>query len=244
MPARLAAKKGRGLQKTIFPVASLVIGILASVAAACTTVAPATLPAAPLASTLPTSSPALPATATAIIPATSTPLPVPSTTPTPPPTATATNPATSRAAPSSAPTAAAAASDFTTTGAFFALSVADVNASAQWYSEKLGLKVVLRPPKTDQSTVVELEGGGLIVELIQVDGSRPLAAVAPGLKSNLLVHGIVKVGAIVDDFDQTVAMLRQRHVTLALGPFPASADQRANIIVQDNDGNLIQFFGK
>ncbi len=48
----------------------------------------------------------------------------------------------------------------------------------------------------------------------------------------------------MENFDQTVALLRARQVTIVLGPFPASAEQRANIIVQDNDGNLIQFFGK
>jgi hypothetical protein len=29
-----------------------------------------------------------------------------------------------------------------------------------------------------------------------------------------------------------------------MGPFPKSATQRANVIVRDNAGNLIQFFGK
>jgi catechol 2,3-dioxygenase-like lactoylglutathione lyase family enzyme len=34
------------------------------------------------------------------------------------------------------------------TGAFFALSVPDFDASAEWYSEKLGLKITMREPKT------------------------------------------------------------------------------------------------
>src|SRR5262245_33281615 len=59
------------------------------------------------------------------------------------------------------------ASFMTTSGAFFALSVADVKASADWYVTKLGLKIVMQPPKTDQSTVIVLAGGGLTVELLQ-----------------------------------------------------------------------------
>jgi len=133
---------------------------------------------------------------------------------------------------------------FTTTGAFFALSVGDINASVNWYSEKLGLKIVMQPPKTNQSTVVVLEGNGLIVELIQHDDSLPLSQVAPTIQNNILVHGIVKVGVIVDDFDETVAGLRERNVSIFLGPFPATAEQRANVIIKDNEGNLIQFFGK
>lgn len=129
------------------------------------------------------------------------------------------------------------------TGAFFALSVADVNASAKWYSETLGLNVVMQPPKQDRSAVIVLEGGGLIVELIQHDDAVPLSKAAPGAKSNMLVHGMVKAGVIVADFDGTLAMLKTRHARIAFGPYPASATQRANVIIQDNAGNLIQFFG-
>jgi catechol 2,3-dioxygenase-like lactoylglutathione lyase family enzyme len=126
----------------------------------------------------------------------------------------------------------------TASGAFFALSVADMKVSAQWYEDKLGLKVVMPTANQDQIAVTVLEGGGLIVELIQHDDA------APAGKDNLLIHGIFKAGVIVDDFDQTVAALKARHVEIAFGPFPKKANQRANVIVRDNAGNLIQFFGK
>jgi len=129
-------------------------------------------------------------------------------------------------------------------GAFFALSVADIDASARWYSEKLGLKVVMQAPKRDHAAVTVLEGGGLIVELIQHDDAVALGKAAPAVKGNLLVHGVFKAGVIVDDFDKTLAMLRARGVEIFIGPFPAGANQRANLIIKDNAGNLIQFFGK
>ena len=132
---------------------------------------------------------------------------------------------------------------FTATGAFIALSVADLDASVRWYSEKLGLRVVQRPPKFEQSTAVILEGGGLIVELVHRDDATSLTAVAPGVKANYLVHGIFKAGIIVDDFDKTLSMLKARGVEIAIGPFPKRGDQRANVIVRDNGGNMIQFFG-
>ena len=126
----------------------------------------------------------------------------------------------------------------TASGAFFALSVADMTASAQWYTDKLGLKIVMQTPKQEKYAVTVLAGGGLIVELIQLDDATP------AVKDPLFVHGIFKAGVIVDDFDKTVAMLKARHVEIAFGPFPKRADQRANVIVKDNAGNLIQFFGK
>jgi Glyoxalase/Bleomycin resistance protein/Dioxygenase superfamily len=54
-------------------------------------------------------------------------------------------------------------------GAFFALSVPDVQESSRWYSEKLGMHVVMQLPTREKIAVIVLEGGGLIVELIQND---------------------------------------------------------------------------
>jgi hypothetical protein len=90
---------------------------------------------------------------------------------------------------------------FKAIGAFFALSVADLQASAKWYS-------------------------------------------APGSTRRESVHGVFKAGARVEDFEGTVAMLRARAVEIAYGPYPARENQRANVIIRDNSGNLIQFFGK
>jgi len=124
-------------------------------------------------------------------------------------------------------------------GAFFALSVADLKASTQWYTEKLGLKVVMQPPKANDASVVVLEGLGLIVELIQHDKAANSAVSEP-----VLVHGIIKAGVIVENWDRTLALLRARRAPIAFGPFPAGRGQRANLIIRDNSGNLIQFFGR
>ena len=110
---------------------------------------------------------------------------------------------------------------FTTTGAFFALSVADLEASTRWYSEKLGLKVMMQAPKQNNSAVAVLEGGGLIVELIQNDDARPLNTVAPAIRNNMLVHGIFKAGAVVDNLDKILAMFKERGSEIAMGPFPS-----------------------
>jgi hypothetical protein len=107
----------------------------------------------------------------------------------------------------------------------------------------LDLHVVMRTPKTDKAAVVVLEGGGLIVELIRHDDAVPLAAAARGITDPILVHGIVKAGLVVRDFDALLARLRARQARIAFGPYPARPDQRANAIVEDNAGNLIQFFG-
>ena len=132
---------------------------------------------------------------------------------------------------------------FTTTGAFFAVSVPDVDASAAWYREKLGLKVVMQPPEIEGSRMIALEGGGLLVELIEHDGSMPRRQAAPAITRDYQMHGMFKAGIMVDEWDRLVKTLREREVPVVIGPFPATAEQRANLIIRDNDGNYIQFFG-
>lgn len=126
---------------------------------------------------------------------------------------------------------------FSVTGAAFALSVSDLQASSKWYEEKFGLKVTMNVPVSATPGVVVLEGGGLTVELIQ----HP-EATASG-KDATQVHGFFKAGFTVQDFDRTLAVLRERGVEIAYGPFPKRADQRANVIIRDNAGNLIQILG-
>ena len=136
---------------------------------------------------------------------------------------------------------------FTGKGAFFALSVADLDASAKWYLEKLDLGVVFRTPKTEsvRSSVMVLAGSGLLVELIETEHSSPLSKAAPGIKDRTLIQGITKTGLIVDNFDRTLAALRERNVPILMGPYPAhDSTGLRNFIIEDNAGNLIQFFGK
>ena len=131
-------------------------------------------------------------------------------------------------------------------GAFFALSVADVDASARWYEEKLGLGVVMRAPRTDEtrSAATVLRGGGLTVELVRHDDARPLRGLVPEGRGALGVHGIFKVGVTVDDLDATLAALRARGVQPAMGPWPRRGDAPANAIIRDAEGNYIQLFGR
>ncbi|HMC55167.1 MAG TPA: VOC family protein [Gemmatimonadaceae bacterium] len=127
---------------------------------------------------------------------------------------------------------------FTADGAFFALSVTDLDATIAWYTGKLGLTVVTRYPKRGTTAGALLGGNGLEVELIVHDDASDPRGTEP-----VLTHGIFKTGFRVDDFDGTIAGLRARGVQIAYGPYPARRDQRANAIIRDNSGNLIQIFG-
>jgi len=122
------------------------------------------------------------------------------------------------------------------TGAFLAVSVQNIAESTRWYSEKLGLSVVFEAH--DGIDVTVLEGGGLLVELMRDPSAQP-----PNVSRPELAHGIFKAGFFVKDFESTVKELPARGVPIAFGPFPAHDNQRANLIIRDNAGNLIQIFG-
>lgn len=131
----------------------------------------------------------------------------------------------------------------TVRGSFIGVSVADLDASIRWYREKFGLEVIMGPSRHEKSTAVALSGGGLTVELVHNADAVPLSKAAPSITRNYLVHGIFKTGIVVEDFDKVIATLRARGVRIAIGPFAATAQQPANAIIQDNEGNYIQFFG-
>jgi catechol 2,3-dioxygenase-like lactoylglutathione lyase family enzyme len=136
-------------------------------------------------------------------------------------------------------TAQAAESPFATArGAFFALSVRDLQATVNWYSQKLGLRNVMTIPRTGRiAGGAALEGDGILVELIQHEDAKARVGVPE------LTHGIAKAGVIVADFDRAVAALRARGIEITGGPYPARPNQRANLMFRDNEGNYIQILG-
>ena len=128
---------------------------------------------------------------------------------------------------------------FRTSGAFFALSVPDLAASRAWYEQKLGLAVSREIRPNNELSVLIMEGGGLMVEMMHSARARPGAAIDP-----LTRQGLFKTGLVVDDFDATVRTLRDRGVTFAYGPYQAQDGMAANAIVRDTSGTLIQFFAR
>ena len=120
-------------------------------------------------------------------------------------------------------------------GAMLAFVVPDLDTSAKWYTEKLGLRVVHLYPriKAVHARAALFQGGGLMVELVQEDD-----AVDPGPEHR---HGLQKAGLVVVDFDKAVKTLRSRGVEFA-SVYPRRPDQPANVTIRDNSGNLIVLY--
>jgi len=123
-------------------------------------------------------------------------------------------------------------------GAFAALYVSDIEASIRWYSEKLGLRTRTPPTRYQQTTVAVLAGGGLELELLHHADAKVASA------SDVPPLGFAKFGFVVGDFAKTLATLRARGVPIFMGPFPPRPTQRANFLIRDNEGNVLQLFGE
>jgi len=132
-----------------------------------------------------------------------------------------------------------------TTGAFFALSVADVDVLGKWYQDKLGFKVIASgeaPNKIAKFAILQTDGA--LIEMIQHRDAKPMSVVAPTVKAAHQIHGIFKIGMLVDDLDAVYKSLKDKQVAIAYDLMPAKDVPLRSFAVRDGEGNLIQFFGK
>jgi len=128
---------------------------------------------------------------------------------------------------------------------YFSLSVPDMEASRRWYTEKLGLCTSFNFPPTPtlNAGAAFVQGGSLYIELVQVEGAVNLQQLLPAhageeIQGRQYVHGPMKVGAVVDSFDVTVATLRARGVEI-VALQGTKHDQPATVTIRDNAGNRI-----
>ena len=129
-------------------------------------------------------------------------------------------------------------------GSFFALSVKNLDATAAWYKQKLGFHEIKQSASPDgKSRAIILERDGAVLELIHHKQAVSGNALMKGYKT-YLVHGIFKVGFIVDDVDHTLQRLKANGVPVYNGPFNDEALHMRSFLIRDNEGNIIQFFSK
>lgn len=130
-------------------------------------------------------------------------------------------------------------------GVFFALSVKDVESAGKWYREKLGFRLIKSgeaPNKIAKFALLETEGA--VIELIQHRDAKPAPAETAANKNAHLVHGIFKIGLIVDDLDALYRSLKEKGIEIAYELTAAKDIALRTFTVRDAESNLLQFFGK
>jgi catechol 2,3-dioxygenase-like lactoylglutathione lyase family enzyme len=127
---------------------------------------------------------------------------------------------------------------FVARGAFFAIVVADLDATEHWYESNLGLRRVKRgrSSRVPAETVV-LAGRNLYVELIHHDGKQ-----ISRIENEKAQPRFLKAGLVVEprEFDVVATQLAKHGVSATI--FEDKEMGVRSFLVKDNEGNLIQFF--
>jgi catechol 2,3-dioxygenase-like lactoylglutathione lyase family enzyme len=125
---------------------------------------------------------------------------------------------------------------------FFALSVPDAPASARWYAEAFGLKVLADFKPDDNGHVIILQSDTLLLEILQLRPARsPGGAV---VKDRHLTHGIFKIGFHVSDLEGAVRKLREMKAQFDTDIVDDRAHNLRFALLRDPHGNWVQIFGK
>ena len=122
-------------------------------------------------------------------------------------------------------------------GAFFAISVRNLDAAVAWYTAHLDFTVD-STADNEQRRGALLSRPGVLVELAEF---RDAAQRHPRLESHEL-HGIFKLGFVTGELDATFAALQRSGIELFF-PIVATGDGLRTFAIRDMDGNIIQFFG-
>ena len=126
---------------------------------------------------------------------------------------------------------------------FIALSVPNAAASARWYQEAFGLRVLdeIRPDD-GAAHVFILTSDTLLVEILQLRVAK-----SPGddaVQNPERTHGIFKVGFHVADLDAAVKKLRDMKAVFDTDIIDDRKHALRFVLLRDPDGNYVQLFGK
>ena len=126
---------------------------------------------------------------------------------------------------------------------FFALSVPNLDDAVRWYGDNLGFDVDYLPQAPDRvARAAILTSPGITIELVEHSRAFAVEKYVPDLKGRYLVQGIFKVGFYVANLDAWVAHLKERAARIQGSVIADPARGMRFVLVEDNNGNLIQLF--
>ena len=121
------------------------------------------------------------------------------------------------------------------------ISVADLEASVDWYCEKLGFTVVKRLTlDAVPAKIAFLQHGNFAIELFEVPGASPLPEDRRYPDRDLRTHGTKHLAFAVQDTQKVVEVLKERGVDFAMDI--TVVDQKTIAFIRDNTGNLIEIY--
>ncbi len=126
--------------------------------------------------------------------------------------------------------------------------MANLDVSRKWYEEKLGFRLTKKQEAPQHRLrIAFLELNGFTLELIEFQDSVSSATVrnsVPELRDRDHLQGFVKLGFRIKDVDALASSLQKKGVRLRMEPVDDREFHDRFLLVEDPDGNTIQFFQK
>ena len=125
--------------------------------------------------------------------------------------------------------------------AFWAISVPDLDATIEWYSERLGFRLIHSAQRGD-IRVALLRSADVVLEVVSIPTAIAREQVAPPIERDFQLHGVFKVGVFVEDLEAQISRLETRGVEFVSEIYYDPNLDARSAIVKDNSGNSVQLF--
>jgi predicted enzyme related to lactoylglutathione lyase len=125
---------------------------------------------------------------------------------------------------------------------FFAVVVSDVEKAAKWYGDVFDLKEKTRITDPNGAhDIAIMESDVMVLELLQLKGTVMKKEALTGRPEGTQIQGHFKIGFKVKDINAWLEHLKTLKVDVPR-VYTDSNSRKRNFLVEDPDGNLIQFF--
>jgi hypothetical protein len=125
-----------------------------------------------------------------------------------------------------------------------ALNVKDASKAAEWYRQNLGFQITktMDFPQHDSLRIVFLKLDVFELELIQNRTSFDITKYVPNYdQEKAPIRGIAKLAFMVQNVRLLADTLRLKKVKILYGPFDDKPFSIRSVIIEDLEGNLLQF---
>lgn len=123
--------------------------------------------------------------------------------------------------------------------------VKDIDTAAKWYMENLGLKIRnINENKERNSKIVNLENGNFLVELIKISSSVDRNEALEKYPAGSRFAGFMKTGFVTEKFNEWHSFLKNQKVKFRGTIVTDSHSGKRTFLIEDPEGNVLQFFEK
>ena len=124
---------------------------------------------------------------------------------------------------------------------FFAISVENTEATSKWYEDVFQMKLLKEIKTPDNRIHVRIVGNDFLqIEILQTKNSKSVTDFNIKAGQQFTMRGFFKTGFYVTDISKAESYFRAKKVTINHGIFEDKNTQSKSLIIEDNNGLLIQ----